>query len=328
MTDRGGAPLEYVDQKPAVQELRREVLAGLARMPKALSPKFFYDARGSRLFEAITRLPEYYLTRTELAIFDVCLPAIAAHLEPPWCLVEYGAGSTLKVRKLLETLRPRAYVPVDISAEHLYDGAVELDRDHPDLLVLPTAADFTHAFELPAAVEGLARVGFFPGSSIGNFTPALAREFLGHMATTLGHGAVLLIGVDRKKDAAVLEAAYDDPAGVTAAFNLNMLRHLNALVGTNFDESGFRHRARYDGEAGCIRMYLESVREQLVTLDDRSIRFARGERIHTENSYKYDHDEFVALAAGAGLVCIDSWSDSRDWFSVFLLGCVGPAVGR
>jgi dimethylhistidine N-methyltransferase len=310
---------QFFDMKPVVSDMREEVLRGLKQPQKQLSPKYFYDTAGSELFEAITELPEYYLTRTELALFDAHGADMARRLGDGGCLIEYGSGSNVKIRKLLKHLRPAAYVPVDISGEHLEANARDLRRDFPNLRVYPTCADFTAPLELPPPVADLPRAGFFPGSSIGNFTPEAARRFLRNCAHTLGAGGRLLIGVDRKKSVAVLEAAYNDAQGVTARFNLNLLEHLNDVVDADFDLDAFRHQAVYDTEAGCIRMFLVSARAQSVRVAGEIIEFAEGERLHTENSYKYTPEEFAALSREAGLAVDALWTDAQERFAVFAL---------
>lgn len=310
---------ELFDLKPKVAGMREEVLAGLTAEPKRLPPKYFYDQRGSELFEQITRLPEYYLTRTEMTLFDAHLDAFADALGDGFCLVEYGSGSSRKIRKLLERVRPAAYVPVDISGVHLEAEARALHADYPWLDVFPTCADFTRPFELPPPVRDLPRVGFFPGSSIGNFDPSGAVEFLVSARTTLGAGARFLIGVDRKKDPAVLEAAYNDAAGVTAEFNRNVLRHINERLGADFDPDAFDHQARYDVALGCIQMFLVSRGEQTVQIAGSTIRFAAGERIHTESSFKYAPEEFEALATRGGFRREACWTDADARFALFLL---------
>ena len=313
------AAFQFFDFKPPADDMLREVLAGLTDRPKAIAPKYFYDERGSALFEAITRLPEYYLTRTELGLLKECLPAVRDAVGEGACVVEYGAGSSMKIRRLLESLRPQAYLPVDISRLHLERTAVDLHADFPWLKVFPVCADLTEPLELPGIVAGIEKLGFYPGSSIGNFEPDAARRFLANVAQSLGAGAHLLIGVDRRKDKAVLEAAYNDAAGVTSDFNLNVLRHLNEALDADFNLNAFRHLARYNETQGCIQMFLESVEEQTVRLNGAAIRFARGEAVHTENSYKYDLDEFGELAAAAGFACRATWTDSREYFSLLLL---------
>jgi len=312
----------FHDLSPPREDMAGEVLQGLASNPKYILPKYFYDARGSELFERITDLPEYYLTRTEMALFDRYLPDIAAHMDESVCVIEYGSGSSLKIRKLLSALMPNAYVPVDISNEHLQENARLLHTDYPMLHVYPVCADFTQRFSLPGAVSEAAKLAFFPGSSIGNFDPSHAQVFLANVRETVGPGGRLLVGVDRKKARHLLEDAYDDGAGVTAEFNLNVLAHLNEVLHADFDLSQFSHVARYEADAGCIKMFLTSKIDQVVTIAGERIGFAAGEEVHTENSYKYDPQDFLALAAAAGFREIERWSDSRDWFSLYLLeGC-------
>ena len=317
--EQGEAPFEVFDLKPEAADVEAEVLAGLRLAEKTLSPKFFYNERGSELFEAITRLPEYYLTRTELSIFDASLDELAKAVPKGSCVVEYGSGSSLKIRKVLEAIDPSAYVPVDISGEHLVAQSRALSADFPGLAVYPTCADFTSAFELPAPVAGVPKVGFFPGSSIGNFLPEDAAAFLGRIAHTLGSGGKLIIGVDLKKDVAVLEAAYDDAAGVTAEFNLNLLAHLGEMLSIDLDQSRFAHRAEYNVELGAIQMFLDVRESHEVVIGGETISFTAGEAIHTENSFKYEPEEFLALAASAGFAEIGRWSDPKQWFAVFLL---------
>jgi len=264
-------------------------------------------------------LPEYYLTRTELAIFDESLEALAAEIPDGSCVVEYGSGSSLKIRKVLEAVEPAAYVPVDISGEHMVASARALAEDFPQLAIYPTCADFTGAFELPAPVAGLAKVGFFPGSSIGNFEPLEAAAFLNRVAKTLGQGSRLIVGVDLKKDVGVLEAAYDDAAGVTAEFNLNVLDHLAQMLDIDLDNSRFTHRAEYNSELGAIQMFLDVLESHEIQIGGETISLEAGEAIHTENSFKYSPEEFLALAASAGFTEVGSWYDSKQWFAVILL---------
>ena len=296
-----------------------EVIRGLGQAQKAIPPKYFYDAAGSRLFDAITRLPEYYLTRTEVGILRANQAAIAAWARPGTCVVEYGSGSSAKVRILLDACQPAAYVPVDISKDHLAKSAREIFKDYPVLAVYPTCADYTAPFALPPLVDGLPRVAFFPGSSIGNFDPEAADAFLRNTASALNGGDCFIVGVDTKKDRNVLLPAYNDDAGVTASFNRNLLLHLNAALGANFDPRGFEHRAVYNAAAGRIEMYLDARHEQVVTVDGETIRFAPGESLHTENSYKYAPDEFVAKAEEAGFERLALWQDARRYFMVLLL---------
>src|SRR2546430_1880435 len=268
------------------------VVAGLGEEQKWLSAKYFYDATGSELFEQITGLPEYYPTRTELEILETNAPAMSGYIPLSAALVEFGTGSTKKARILIDAApQLAAYIPVDISAEFLNQEAAAVRRDFPWLAVLPVAADFTRDFDLPAQSRSRPRVGFFPGSTIGNFEPEDAAEFLRQAGRILGAGATMIVGVDRIKDAAVIDAAYDDAAGVTAKFNLNVLARMNRELGGNFDLSTFRHRAFYNAENHRIEMHLESLTDQSVTVAGRTFDFHQGETIHTENSYKYRSEE-------------------------------------
>ncbi|XOV83854.1 MAG: L-histidine N(alpha)-methyltransferase [bacterium] len=309
----------FLDNKPAQQDMAREILSGLKAQPKTLSPKYFYDAQGSALFDRITELDEYYLTRTEMALFDAHLSDIAAHLGGNVCLIEYGSGSSVKIRKLLQAFTPAAYVPVDISDEHLQANAQALHADFPALNVLPVCADFTQRFALPDAVADMTKVGFFPGSSIGNFDPQGAQDFLQNVHATVGSGGAMLVGVDRKKSVSVLEQAYNDKQGVTAAFNLNALHHINNELGADFQPQQFSHVAEYNPQLGCIQMFLRSKVDQQVNIAGEIIHFARAEKLHTENSYKYDPDEFLALAGRAGFASLAQFSDSRQYFTLYLL---------
>lgn len=297
-----------------------DVRAGLTAADKHLAAKYFYDREGSALFEAITRLPEYYPTRTELGILARHGAEIAASLPPRAALVEFGSGSTQKVRRLLPHLPDlSAYVPVDVSEAFLRSEAEELGRDFPGLRVLPVPGDFTQVVTLPRDAAAVPRAGFFPGSTIGNFEPEAAAALLRHFAATLGPDAVLVVGVDLVKDEAVLEAAYDDAAGVTAAFNLNLLRRINREVGADFDLSAFAHRAFFNAAQSRIEMHLVSRRAQTVTVAGVPIRFREGETIHTENSYKYTLDGFRALAGAAGWEGRAVWTDPDRLFSVHAL---------
>jgi dimethylhistidine N-methyltransferase len=309
----------FYDFKPAEYDVADEVLAGLSATPKFISPKYFYDEVGSALFERITQLDEYYITRTEMALFDQHLGAIAEHLGDEVCLIEYGSGSSLKIRKVLEAITPLAYVPVDISLDHLLHNAKGLHADYPTLHVYPVCADITQPFDLPEEVQQLDKVGFFPGSSIGNFDPHAAVDFLANVRACVGAGGYLLAGVDRKKSKAVLEQAYNDEQGVTAAFNLNVLAHLNAVLNADFALDQFRHVARYNEAAGCIQMFLQSGADQSVRVAGQTVTFTQGELIHTENSYKYSEAEFIELAGRAGFRPVEVWSDSQAWFSLYLL---------
>ncbi|GJE83781.1 MULTISPECIES: L-histidine N(alpha)-methyltransferase [Methylorubrum] len=297
-----------------------DVWDGLGASPKALPAKYFYDAAGSALFEEITVLPEYYPTRTELGILDARGPAIAALLPEGAALVEFGSGSTAKLRRLLRHLPGlSAYLPVDVSGEFLREQAETLRGDFPGLAVEPVVADFTRPFALPPGYGDRALAGFFPGSTIGNFEPNEAARLLDVFGRILGTGATLVLGVDLVKDRAVLEAAYDDAAGVTAAFNLNLLHRINRELDGAIDPDSFAHRAVFNEAASRIEMHLVSRRAQTVRVAGRSFSFREGESIHTENSYKYTLDGFRALAARAGWASVEAWTDADGLFSVHAL---------
>jgi dimethylhistidine N-methyltransferase len=297
----------------------RDAVDDLSRHPKRLSPKYFYDATGSELFEAITRLPEYYPTRTELSILRERGGDIAKIIPENAALVEFGAGATTKVRLLLERCAFAAYVPVDISGDFLNAQANALRKDFPALKVYPVAADFTAPFKLPDEIAGLPKVGFFPGSTIGNFEPHEACRFLRSARDILGQGAQMIIGADLEKDERVLYDAYNDAAGVTARFNLNVLVRMNRELGGNFDVSAFTHRAIYNREQHRIEMHLISKKLQAVRMLGTSFAFRAGESIHTESSYKYSIERFTALARGAGWKVRESWTDESGMFSVHAL---------
>lgn len=296
------------------------VVNGLGDSPKWLSAKYFYDAAGSDLFEQITELPEYYPTRTELSILHKYAGEMAGYVPLSAALVEFGTGSTRKARILIEATPQLAhYVPVDISAEFLAREAAALRRDISWIAVLPVAADFTRDFDLPVQIRARPRVGFFPGSTIGNFEPQDAAEFLRQAGRILAPGATMIVGVDCIKDTAVLNAAYDDAAGVTAKFNLNILTRMNRELGGDFDLSSFRHRAFYNVADHRIEMHLESLKDQTVRVAGHTFTFRPGETIHTENSYKYTVQSFRALAQEAGWRPLATWTDERGWFSVHAL---------
>jgi dimethylhistidine N-methyltransferase len=304
-------------------EFARDVTAGLSTRPKRLSPKYFYDERGAQLFEEITRLPEYYPTRCELSILEHHATDMAAFIPPDAALVEFGSGSTRKARMLLNVAPITAYIPVDISSEMLLQEAAELKRDYPRLGVVPVEADFTKPFRLPRGIAGRPHVGFFPGSTIGNFEPHAAAAFLAHAASILGKGATLIIGFDLVKDVKVLNAAYNDSAGVTAQFNLNLLTRINRELNGNFDLGAFCHQAFYNGERRRIEMHLASRKRQKVRVAGRSFDFREGETIHTENSYKYTPEAFGAMARGAGWTPVADWTDAQGYFMVQALTASG-----
>ena len=303
--------------------LREEVLRGLRTERKTLPPKLFYDARGAELFERICELDEYYLTRTELAILRAHVGEIAALAGPRCALVEYGSGAGVKVRLLLDTLEaPSAYVPIDISREQLARVSATLAHDYPDVAVRPLCADYTTPLRLPPLPDGARRLAFFPGSTIGNFHPTEAAAFLRRVRRAVGRDGALLLGGDRRKDAATLNAAYDDRAGVTAEFNRNILARLNRELAADFDLARFRHRAFFASEPSRIEMHLESTEAQTVHVAGVPVRFAKGETIWTESSYKYDHPRLQRLAASAGFVVRRRWTDSAKKFWVVFLEAV------
>jgi dimethylhistidine N-methyltransferase len=329
--------IELLDLHPDTDSLREEVLAGLSKDPKSLSPKFLYDAEGSRLFDRITQLEAYYPTRTEVSILRKNVDEIAAAVGEGARLVELGSGSSLKTHILLDRIAPSlaAYVPVDISRGHLMASAERLAGEYDGLLVQPVCADYTRPFPLPGLeLEPERTVVFFPGSTIGNFQPSKALSFLRAIARGIGQGGGLVIGVDLLKDAATLEAAYDDPEGVTAAFDLNLLRRLNRDLGADFDLSAFAHRAVYrsgveagsegivgegivaEESVGRVEMHLVSQREQTVRVAGEAFIFGEGETIHTESSYKYAPAGFEALASEAGFRVEAVWTDADALFSV------------
>jgi L-histidine N-alpha-methyltransferase len=301
--------------------LRDDVLAGFAQPQRTLPAKWFYDQRGSELFEAICATPEYYVTRTELAILQRCLDEVARALPAGAVLIEPGSGAGTKTRLLVEACQPCAYVAIDISLSMLSIGARETAVRFPSLQVLAIHADYTRLDVLPdeRLPVGAPRVLYFPGSTVGNFTPEETRAFLGRVARWIGPGGSVLIGVDTRKDPAVLEAAYDDRQGVTAAFNLNLLARLNAELGCAFDLSCFRHRARYDAALGRVEMHLESLADQQVEVAGVVHALRQGETIHTENSYKYEPAAFRSLAADSGYTCRATWTDDAQAFAIYHL---------
>lgn len=308
---------QAVDEKESA--FACDVLNGLTKQPKQLSPKYFYDEVGSELFEQITVLPEYYPTRTELQILRDRSDDIAAAIPEGAALVEFGAGATTKVRLLLGHCTFSAYVPVDISGAFLNGQSDALRADFPNLAVHPVVADFTTPFALPDAVKDMPKVGFFPGSTIGNFEPHEACAFLRSARDILGDNATMIVGVDLEKDDRVLQDAYNDAAGVTAKFNLNVLVRINRELGGNFDLSAFTHRAIYNRERHRIEMHLVSLKAQTVRILGRAISFRAGESIHTESSYKYSVERLQALARGSGWTPRAMWMDDNKMFSVHAL---------
>lgn len=312
-------PVALTDLEPGADDFLAAVTEGLSRPDKALPYRFLYDAKGSALFDRITRLPEYYPTRTELGILEDNATGIARRLGRGVQLVELGSGSSEKVRILLDALEaPDSYVPIDISRDHLLRAAQAIQDAYPDLDVKPIAADFGQPFALPPAERG-ARVGFYPGSTIGNLPPDEARAFLRDWAGRLGQGAYLLIGVDLRKAPDILEPAYDDAQGVTASFTLNLLARANRELGADFDVAGFEHQARWLADEGRIAIDLVSRRAQTVLIGDQTFDFAEGERIHVEDSWKYSLSDFISLARSSGFEPVTVWIDDMDLFSVHLL---------
>lgn len=303
---------------PALAAEITEIAAGLGAAQAAVSPKYFYDAEGSVLFERITRLPEYYLTRTERAIMQAHGEEIGRQVGRGATVIELGAGNCEKARHLCALIEPRCFVAVDISADFLHRAVAGLRAAFPALDVRPVVADLLDELALPDDIPTGRRLVFYPGSSIGNFDPPAALALLHRMRSLLAADGALLIGVDLVKDPAVLEAAYDDAAGVTAAFNLNVLTHLNRLLGADFDLAQWRHRALFNGEKSRIEMHLEAHADTLVTWPGGSRHFRRGERIHTENSYKYRIADFVGLLEHAGFARRSCWTDPGRGFAVLL----------
>jgi len=316
------------DIEPAIRTVdpafRADVLAGLAAPIPAIPARWFYDHRGSELFEEITRLPEYYPTRTEAALLERYSAEIAAQVGPGKAVIEFGSGSSAKTPTLLRTVNPSAYVPVDISGDFLRESAAGLQTEFPRLPVHPVEADFTRQFDLPAEVQGAAKLGFFPGSTIGNFVARSAVDLLRAMKETLGEGAKLVIGMDRIKDVDLLIRAYDDAAGVTAAFNLNLLHRINRELDGDIPIDAFRHRAIWNDALSRIEMHLEAVRDVTFTVCGRSFSFRAGETIHTENSHKYGHRDSRILLRAAGWGVVAEWTDEQEWFSILLAEAEPP----
>ncbi|HSO82569.1 L-histidine N(alpha)-methyltransferase [Thiocapsa sp.] len=315
--------IRFFDYRPTPADVRAEVLEGLGRPAKRLSPKLFYDQRGSQLFDAITELPEYYPTRTEIGILREYGSEMADLLGRDNVLIELGSGSSLKIQTLLAALQPSVYMPVDISKEHLLASAHALAERFPGLSIRAACADYSAPFKLPMEPDWTDLAAFFPGSSIGNFDPDDARLLLGRVADLLGTGGRLLIGVDLPKDPAILNAAYDDAQGVTAAFNLNLLTRINRELEGNFDLDAFTHRAFFDTDLSRVEMHLVSRVEQRVEVAGSTFDFRAGETIHTENSYKYGIDPFHRLAGDAGFVAEQFWTDKQGLFSVHCLRVLG-----
>lgn len=310
------ANIRFSDYHPPLFDFYGEVISGLQQTPKVISPKFFYDQKGSQLFDQICELPEYYPTRTEMALLQENADEIAEVIGFDCCLIEPGSGSSQKIRLLLDTIQPTAYMPMDISKQHLLNAAAQLAEEYPWLDIHAACADFTTELVIPDTAHQVRKVAFFPGSSIGNFEPRDAQAFLQHLSATVGPGGGLLIGVDLKKDPEVLQRAYNDAAGITAAFNKNLLTRINNELNGDFDLDLFRHDAFYNQGKGRIEMHLRSLCEQTVQVRDKAIHFDINESIHTENSYKYTRLEFQWLAAKAGFTLEKSWIDSNGLFGL------------
>ena len=304
---------------PATPDLLSDVITGLSSDPRTLPCKYFYDEQGAALFQKICELPEYYITRTEIDILDRRRAEIASQLGPNIGLIGLGTGAGTKTRVLVEALeKPAVHIPVDISEKQLRKSAAVFRKIFPKLEVLPVCADYLQPVALPSPRHKASRnVVYFPGSTIGNFEPNEALEFLLRIANVAGGGGGLLIGVDLQKDQGVIEAAYNDSAGVTAQFNLNLLVRLNREIGADFDLNQWRHRAIYNSEAGRIEIYLLSVTDQTVHIADREFRFRAGEKILTEHSYKHTPEGFIALARQAGFDFVKLWTDDARLFGVF-----------
>ncbi|HST44101.1 MAG TPA: L-histidine N(alpha)-methyltransferase [Luteimonas sp.] len=310
-----------VDAGPPADDLLGDAIAGMSRTPKRLPSKYFYDTEGSRLFEEITRQPEYYLTRVEQALLDARMEEVASAVQPCVHVVEYGSGSGRKTRQLLEGLRDVvAYTPVEISRSTLLASTARLAAEFPTIEMLPVCADFTRALALPAPARAArSTLMFFPGSTLGNFTRDESVAILRAMRDTMGDGGQALLGVDLDKDPAVIEAAYNDAAGVTSAFTLNLLVRLNRDIGSDFDLAGFRHRAVYARERGRIETFLVSQRAQVVHVGGQAFAFDAGEAMLVEYSHKYTDGGLAELAGAAGLAVVQGWNDDRDWFGLRLL---------
>ena len=310
------AGIEFYDYHPKPTDLRAEVLAGLALPQKRIAPKFFYDETGSRLFDAICELPEYYPTRTEIGILRQYGADMAALLGRDALLIELGSGSSLKIRVLLEALRPAIYMPVDISKDHLRHSAQLLAATFPQLEIHAVCADYSQPLVLPVDDHDHPRAAFFPGSSIGNFEPPDALALLRQVGALLEPGGHLLIGVDLRKDPARLNAAYNDSQGVTAAFNLNLLQRINRELDGNFELARFQHRAFFNPELSRIEMHLVSTEPQQIRVAGHTFAFGEGETIHTECSYKYSIEQFHDLVTSIGFEPIQVWTDAEQLFSV------------
>lgn len=318
---RAAAAVEWIDLRFEQVDFVADVIEGLRRTPKTIAAKYFYDESGSALFEEITRLPEYYLTRTELAILRERASEMAACFGDDHALVEFGSGSSTKVRLLLDATgeRTTTYMPIDLSAEFLRDAAQKIANDYAHLDVIAVCADYTLLPFIPDSSTTGKRIAYFPGSTLGNLEPEEARHFFARTASILRRGDGMLIGVDLRKSPDVLNAAYNDSRGVTAEFNLNILRRMNRELGAGFDVESFEHVAFYNEERGRIEMHLRALTAQQIEIAGERFSIAAGELIHTENSYKYDERSFAELIAGSGFALEATWTDSGSNFAVHYL---------
>ena len=318
-TNNHAGHIYFYDRHPKPVDFHLEVICGLSLKPRAIAPKFFYDETGSQLFEAICATPEYYPTRTEIGILQTALSSIKQLLGANCVLIEPGSGNSQKVRLLLDAIRPVAYVPVDISKEFLKKVAQEVATDYPWLDIHAICDDYTTDFDLPNFRPSNRKIAFFPGSSIGNFEPPEAVNFLTNVAKHVYPKGGLLIGVDLKKEVSILNAAYNDAKGVTAQFNKNLLVRINRELSADFSIDTFRHYANYNASLGRIEMHLVSECEQVINVGTDAFTFTKHERLHTENSYKYSIPEFQDLARQAGFKPIQVWTDPKRWFSLHYL---------
>jgi dimethylhistidine N-methyltransferase len=316
--------MDAVRKMVADPAFREDVLAGLSAPVPAVPARWLYDRRGSELFEQITELPEYYPTRTERALLDAISGEVAAIAGVGDVVVEFGSGSSAKTPVLLRAVEPCAYVPIDISGDFLRSSAAALQRDFPDLAILPVEGDFMQPIALPPEIADATRLGFFPGSTIGNLVARTAVDLLRTMKDTLGVGAYLLIGMDRIKDEDVLLRAYDDSAGVTGAFNLNLLHRINAELNGTIPVDAFRHRAIWNDRMSRIEMHLEALRDVRFTVEGRPFAFAAGSTIHTENSHKYGMRDSRLLLRAAGWGICKEWTDPDDQFAILLAEAEPP----
>lgn len=319
MANRSARAYRIQDESPEPDDFYREVIAGLDKYPKQIPPKYFYDKAGSRLFESICKQPEYYPTRVETGILQQYAAEIADLSGKHCSLIEPGSGSCEKVRLLLNALQPARYIPMDISCAHLHDAASRVAKDYPWLDVHAVCADITRSVDLPCIPTQAERVVFYPGSSIGNYEPPEAVEFLGSLARIAGPGGCLLIGVDLKKETGILDSAYNDANGITADFNLNLLHRINRELDGDIDTDTFQHHAFYNEAEGRVEMHLVSELSQTLRIDGHSFEFTAGETIHTESSYKYTTAEFSALAGRAGFMPEAIWTDDDALFSLHFL---------